>query len=711
MHGSVRRKYETLCEAAHLEPDAAQRALADRFDQLAAAIAEQRPKSKKSALGWLFAGGAKPEPVRGLYVWGAVGRGKTMLMDLFAEAVPGSDGRRTHFHEFMADVHERINEFRKALREGTTTGSDPIVPVADQIADRTRLLCFDEFTVTDIADAMILGRLFERLFQRGVTVVATSNVPPDDLYKDGLNRALFLPFIALLKTHMAVLHLDAPQDYRLAKLGTAPVYLTPADAAAARTLDQHFERLSGVAKGKAQAIAHKGRSIAIPQAAGGVARFGFGDLCDRPLGAGDYLKVARSFHTLIIDGIPVMDVRRRNQARRFITLIDTLYDNGVKLVVAETAEHLTVFQRTPNYSIPAHNKPLDDAFKSYIKESHDEIHAVMMESTGGHPFSISQRKALDVSEEERQAIYEKAWSVGGLRFRSAFQDLLIDKDANDTAAEFIKGKIRQIVKDPKTAAMLTDIDHPYSAKRPPIDTDYFETFNRDNVTLVDVRADPIQRITETGIDTGEAHYELDTIIFATGFDAMTGPLLSIDVRGKDGLRIQDAWAEGPKTYLGLQIAGFPNLFTVTGPGSPSVLTNMPASIEQHVEWITDCIESMLANGKSRIEATPGAVEDWVEETNRAANATLFPQAKHSWYLGANVPGKPVFSCHMPVACRSTATVATKSPKMVTRGSRSPDAASAPGRAHKPSRATDRATLAGPLPRRGRSTGWAYRYAP
>jgi cation diffusion facilitator CzcD-associated flavoprotein CzcO len=270
-----------------------------------------------------------------------------------------------------------------------------------------------------------------------------------------------------------------------------------------------------------------------------------------------------------------------------------------------------------------------------------EIRQVMHETTNGHPFRIETRSAFDVSDAERARIYEAAWEKGGLQFRAGFQDLLFDKKANDTAADFIKAKIRGIVTDPKTAAILADIDHPYAAKRPPIDTDYFETFNRPNVSLVDVRADPIERITKTGLKTRSgAEHPLDIIVFATGFDAMTGPLLRLNVVGRDGVALKDAWAAGPRTYLGLQVAGFPNLFTVTGPGSPSVLCNMPVAIEQHVEWITDCIAHLRAHQLDRIEANPDAVDRWVDENNAAANATLLPQVQHSWYLGANVPGKP-----------------------------------------------------------------------
>ena len=309
-------------------------------------------------------------------------------------------------------------------------------------------------------------------------------------------------------------------------------------------------------------------------------------------------------------------------------------------VIAETAGHLTVFQRTANYSVPARNGPLSGEFLRYLKENHVAIRQLMHATPNGHAFAIEDRAAFDVSPDQRQAIYEAAWEKGGLQFRASFRDLLIDKAANDTAASFIRGKIRQIVKDPRTAEKLSNIDHPYAAKRPPIDTDYFEAFNRDNVALVDVRAEPIAAITPAGIRTRAHEYPLDIIVFATGFDAMTGPLLRLNIRGREGRSLAEAWRAGPRNYLGLQVAGFPNLFTVTGPGSPSVLCNMPVAIEQHVDWITACIEHMRNDGVERIEPLPDAMDRWVEEVNAAANATLLPQAHHSWYLGANVPGKP-----------------------------------------------------------------------
>jgi len=309
-------------------------------------------------------------------------------------------------------------------------------------------------------------------------------------------------------------------------------------------------------------------------------------------------------------------------------------------VIAETAAHLTVFQRTANYSVPARNAPLDDEFQRWVQENQADIRATMRSTPNGHPFTIADRSVFDVTPEEREALYEAAWAKGGLQFRATFRDLLSDLAANETAATFLKRKIGEIVRDPKTAALLADIDHPYAAKRPPIDTDYFATFNRDNVSLVDVRSAPIERLTRTGVRISDAEYELDILVFATGFDAMTGPLLGIDIRGSQGVALRDAWAAGPHTYLGLQVPDFPNLFTITGPGSPSVLCNMPVCIQQHVEWITDCLAHLRARGLSRIEATESAAAAWGEEVQRAADATLLPQASSSWYLGANVPGKP-----------------------------------------------------------------------
>ena len=309
-------------------------------------------------------------------------------------------------------------------------------------------------------------------------------------------------------------------------------------------------------------------------------------------------------------------------------------------VIAAQAKALTVFQRTANYSIPAHNGPLDDAFKAYCKDHPDEIRTILHATPNGHPFYISETSALSLSEQERHAVYEKAWEKGGLRFRASFKDLLSSEEANKTAAEFIKQKIRSMVKDPRKAQVLSDIDHPFAAKRPPIDTHYFETYNSAHVDLIDIRENPIDSMTEEGIRTTNGLFKLDAIVFATGFDAMTRPILNLNLRGRNGVALSDAWEAGPINYMGLQVPGFPNFFMVTGPGSPSVLTNMPVAIEQHVEWISDCIAHMRAEGLHRVEPQPQASAQWMQEVNQAAAATLLPKAKHSWYLGANIPGKP-----------------------------------------------------------------------
>ncbi len=309
-------------------------------------------------------------------------------------------------------------------------------------------------------------------------------------------------------------------------------------------------------------------------------------------------------------------------------------------VVAEQADHLWVFQRTPNYSVPARNFLMSPEQTRAIKDSYEEIRRLQRESYGGFPYKLNLKSALDVSPDERLATYEQLWAEeGGFKFiYGSYFDLLRNQEANDTAAEFIRSKIRQTVKDQHVAEQLCPNDYPYGTKRPPIDTHYFETFNRDNVTLVDLRATPIEEITPTGIRTRDRDYELDVIIFATGFDAMTGSLLKIDIRGRGGLGLSEKWQSGPVAYLGLQVAGFPNMFIVTGPGSPSVLTNMPLAIEQHVEWIGRCIADMRDNGIDTIEATEEAEAAWVDHVREVAETTLFPKA-NSWYLGANIPGK------------------------------------------------------------------------
>jgi cell division protein ZapE len=339
MRDSVRQQYEAMISAGALTPDHHQRALAGQLDQLLHALG-RRPKAlKKSALGWLLARGTKREHQKGLYIYGGVGRGKTLLMDLFFKVVPTSVAkRRTHFHAFMAEVHDRIAAFRRQLKRGEARGDDPIPPVADAVASETGLLCFDEFSVDDIADAMILGRLFEQLFRRGVVVVATSNVPPDELYKGGLNRSLFEPFIALLKEHMSVFRLEAPRDFRLDISGSERRYATPLGPEADACLDAHFRHLTGRDSGEARGLANRGRTIEVPEASGNVARFTFEGLCRKPLGAADYLRIAETFGTIILSGVPVLDTSRRNEARRLINLIDALYDNRVRLIVSADAE-------------------------------------------------------------------------------------------------------------------------------------------------------------------------------------------------------------------------------------------------------------------------------------------------------------------------------------------------------------------------------------
>jgi cation diffusion facilitator CzcD-associated flavoprotein CzcO len=309
-------------------------------------------------------------------------------------------------------------------------------------------------------------------------------------------------------------------------------------------------------------------------------------------------------------------------------------------VIAKQAKHLTVFQRTPQYTIPARHGNVDKAVFDEIKTRYDEVWQKARTSAGGFPVDPIDRSALSVSADERKAVYEAGWEQGGFQFfYGSFSDIAVDRRANDTASEFIRSKIREIVKDPETAEKLVPTDHPFSSKRALIDTNYFDTYNRDNVTLVDIRHAPIQEITPKGIRTEDGEYELDIIIFATGFDAMTGSFFKMDIRGRNGLALKEKWAEGPKTYLGLSSVGFPNMFMITGPGSPSVLSNMPVSIEQHVEWISKLIEDMAERGQTVVEADPKAEADWVAHVNELAEQTLYMLAD-SWYLGANIPGKP-----------------------------------------------------------------------
>ena len=336
--------YAARVTAGEIESDNAQRAVIVRLAQLNDRLAQRQLARKSSHLGWLFGTRENAETdLKGMYIWGEVGRGKTMLMDLFFETCPVQRKRRTHFHEFMAAVHERVQLYRQKQKQGETNG-DPITRTATDIADEAWVLCFDEFHVTDIADAMILGRLFTQLFERGVVVVATSNVEPDELYKDGLNRALFVPFIALLEEKMDVVKLEARTDFRLQKLAGTKVWYVPDDAVAALALDTAWRRLTAGHPDGPQELALKGRSIHVPRAAMGAARFAFHDLCEQPLGALDYLKIAREYHTLVIDRVPVMTYDKHNEAKRFILLIDTLYDRAVKLVASAQVEPALLYQ-------------------------------------------------------------------------------------------------------------------------------------------------------------------------------------------------------------------------------------------------------------------------------------------------------------------------------------------------------------------------------
>ncbi|MBG6175066.1 cell division protein ZapE [Labrenzia sp. EL_208] len=333
-------RYDALIASGEIKEDPVQREAVRHLDLLNTRLAETRLASKKSSLGWLFAKKKNQlwSAVKGLYMWGGVGRGKTMLMDLYYEVTVIQRKRRVHFHEFMTDVHERIHEHRQAHKRGEVKGDDPILPVANQIAAETRLLLFDEFSVTDIADAMILGRLFTQLFEKGVIVVATSNVNPSNLYKDGLNRQLFIPFITMLKSQVEVLHLDSPTDYRLEKLAGAPVYVTPLGQQADTEMDRLWTKLTHGMKSHSEELENKGRKIPVPCVASGAARFSFDDLCMQPLGASDYLRIANAYSTVFIEDIPVLSKARRNEAKRFINLIDTLYDNGIRIVVSAEAE-------------------------------------------------------------------------------------------------------------------------------------------------------------------------------------------------------------------------------------------------------------------------------------------------------------------------------------------------------------------------------------
>jgi cell division protein ZapE len=386
MSASVSVQYAARVAAGKIERDAAQEVIVDRLAQLEKRLAERRLSRKSSSLGWLF-GAREPGPIKGLYIFGDVGRGKTMLMDLFFAASPVLRKRRVHFHEFMAEVHERIHALRQKAKLGELSNEDPVGGAAAAIAQETRLLCFDELHVTDIADAMILGRLFKRLFELGVVVVATSNVPPSELYKDGLNRALFLPFIALIEEHLEITQLNARADFRLEKLAGAPVWYVPADHAAEAALDEAWRRLTAGHAGEPQDLVVKGRTIRVPRATMGVARFSFEDLCQQPLAAADYLKIAREYHTVVLDHIAVMDYERRNEAKRFIIVIDTFYDNAVKVVASAEAEPDALYCANEGFEADEFKRTasrlIEMRSEAYLALPHGHGHAVASGSTEG----------------------------------------------------------------------------------------------------------------------------------------------------------------------------------------------------------------------------------------------------------------------------------------------------------------------------------------
>jgi cation diffusion facilitator CzcD-associated flavoprotein CzcO len=308
--------------------------------------------------------------------------------------------------------------------------------------------------------------------------------------------------------------------------------------------------------------------------------------------------------------------------------------------IARHSAHLTVFQRTPNWVLPARNAAATEEFTAWYKANYAEIRQRCLDSGGGVPFDPPLGSAFDVSEDERRSVYERLWAQGGMRFFTAFTDLFMSEAANETAQAFVRAHILATVRDPETARKLVPSDHPIGVKRPPLDDDYYETFNRQSVTLVDIRADPIAQIEAQGVRTGAGLYEIDDLVLATGFDVLTGAILAMDIRGRQSVKLADKWREGPQTYMGLGVSGFPNLFTITGPLSPSVLANMPTAVEQHADWIAGCVVHMRAAGLTSIEATQAAEQAWTAHSDEVVSATLYPRAATSWYQGANIPGKP-----------------------------------------------------------------------
>ena len=309
--------------------------------------------------------------------------------------------------------------------------------------------------------------------------------------------------------------------------------------------------------------------------------------------------------------------------------------------IAKYAKKLCVLQRTPNYSVPARNRPLSKDFHSAFIEDIDSWRSKMLKSRHGHPWIAPDRQVRKTSIEERHRIMEAAWEYGGLSFRESFDDVLLDEESNKIMSEFIRQKIISTVHNVEKAKKLLPKDHPFGTKRPPIDSNYFETYNLEHVHLIDVRQNPISSCSSAGIVLSDnTKIEADMIVFATGFDAMTGALQKMNIKGMNGLKLEEAWLAGPQTYLGLAVPKFPNMFTITGPGSPSVLTNMPRAIEQHVDWITDLLHHIVQKNYKKVEASETAANEWTQHVTDIANKTLLPKANHSWYLGANVPGKP-----------------------------------------------------------------------
>lgn len=383
---SFRDHYQALVTSGAIEADAAQAAAVEALAALDERLITYKPAGKSGFLDKLFQSGSEPPP-KGLYIHGDVGRGKTMLMDLFFQESRVTHKRRVHFYEFMIDVHERIFAFRQSIARGEIGDADVVQLTATSIFEQAWLLCFDEFHVTDIADAMILGRLFARLFELGTVVVATSNVPPENLYEDGLNRALFLPFIAQIEQRMDVLRLDARTDFRMEKLVGVKMWLTPANAEAEAALDRAWTLMTGGAPCKPRDIALKGRLLHVPCSANGVARFSFTNLCEQPLGARDYLRLARDYHTLMIDRVPMMDAADRNAAKRFIALIDALYDNGVKLMASSDTDPLSLYRANDGFEANEFKRTssrlIEMSSESYLAKAHGRGHSAASGSSTG----------------------------------------------------------------------------------------------------------------------------------------------------------------------------------------------------------------------------------------------------------------------------------------------------------------------------------------